>query len=93
MYFPYLFDKASELLALRAMAGELGKPQKIIPLIEPVRASGGLVRLFHGFKKSSDYAYVITNPHQLTLAEHGRIREQGPCCRDPGCERCGFRES
>ena len=35
MYFPYLFDKQSELLALRGLADSLGLPQKIVPLIVP----------------------------------------------------------
>jgi len=69
LYFPYLFDKQSELLAIRGMAGDFGSPQKIVPLVEPVSAVSGLKRLYTAFRESGDFAYIIANPHQLTLAD------------------------
>jgi hypothetical protein len=67
MYFPYLYSKSSELLAVRAFAGKLGSPQKIVPVIEPVTTADGLIRLHTALKASGDFAYVIENPHLLDL--------------------------
>lgn len=69
MYFPYLYDKQSELLALRSLAGGLGRPQKIIPLVEPVNTASGLARWHGVFKAAGDIAYVIENPSQQVLAD------------------------
>ena len=69
MYFPFLYDKQSELLALRALAGHLGTAQKIIPVIEPVNTVDGLVRWHKAFKDSGDVGYVIENPSQQVLAD------------------------
>lgn len=69
MYFPYLFDKRSELLVLRGLAGSLGTPQKIVPVIEPVTDASGLKRLHSEFERTGDFAYVIVNPNLLILGD------------------------
>jgi len=68
MYFPYLFGKQAELLAVRKLAGSLGNPQKIVPIIEPVNDGPGLRLLHAALAKSKDYSYVVRNPNQLDLA-------------------------
>jgi len=75
MYFPYLFDKQSELLALRELAGKLGSPQMIIPLVEPVTKVAGLRRFHAAFKQAGNFAYVVENPNLLDLAIPAALSE------------------
>ena len=97
MYFPYLFDKQSELLALRGLAGSLGSPQKIVPLIEPVSSIAGLSRLHAKFKESGDYAYVVENPGLLKLAIGAHLaawkRDARPLFADQDVFRPVYKES
>jgi hypothetical protein len=73
MYFPYLYDKQSELLALRRLAGNFGAPQKIVPVVEPINAARGLERLYDEFRSLGDVAYVVVNPHQQSLADFAAL--------------------
>ena len=65
MYFPYLFGKQSEFLALRAAAPVISKDKKVIPIVEPVqKASSNLIRFMQGMQKVNIPAVVIVNPTQ-----------------------------
>lgn len=65
MYFPYLFGKRSEFLALRAAAPGISKDQKVIPIVEPVqKASNNLLRFMQEMQKAKMPAIVIVNPTQ-----------------------------
>lgn len=68
MYFPYLYGKEGELRAVTAVAGKLGSPQLILPIVEPVRP---VTNLFHqmmrDFEHASDEMYLIVNPTLGTL--------------------------
>lgn len=73
MYFPYLFGKQSELLAVREMASAFGDPQKIVPVIEPVGPNG--INLLHrDFKKAGKYVYVVENPTRQAFETPAAVR-------------------
>lgn len=65
MYFPYLFGKQSEFLALRAAAPGISKDKKVIPIVEPVQKSdGNLLRFMQEMQKAGMPAVIIINPSQ-----------------------------
>ena len=69
MYFPYLFGKRGELIAIRGLAGPLGSPQKIWPVIEPVKTgASSLVITLKALKKVTAGIYLIVNPSQDEFA-------------------------
>lgn len=72
MYFPYLFGKQSELLALRAGAAVGFIPHYTIPVIEPVKADwSGLLRGLDAYASAGGRIIVVMNPSQDELAgEH-----------------------
>ncbi|QNE35440.1 sce7725 family protein [Leifsonia shinshuensis] len=70
MYFPYLHGKEGELKALKSVAALLGTPQRIFPILEPVRSIKALERaVFTDFATANAQLYVITNPSQGQLAD------------------------
>lgn len=68
MYFPYLYSRQAELNAISDIAGSLGSPQIIFPLIEPVEPAAKLISSLSGLTSQSSAAYVIVNPHQGKLS-------------------------
>lgn len=63
MYFPYLFGKAAELLALRGLSGTFGSPQRIWPIVEPVKyTTSTLVLTLKELAKNSYGIYLVVNP-------------------------------
>jgi hypothetical protein len=70
LYFPYLYGRRGECSALVDVANTLGSPQQVVPIIEPVVASGrDIQRALDALSASSSYAYVIANPHRHDLAD------------------------
>lgn len=65
MYFPYLFGRQFELLALRGVAKKLGEKKKITPIIEPVKSKpADLLRALKEIFDADSAAIVIANPLQ-----------------------------
>lgn len=72
MYFPYLYGRKAELLALRAMLSDHRPLSALVPVIEPVNAAtGDIVRFLQAFGEASQPAVVVVNPdkHQLSTLE------------------------
>ena len=65
MYFPYLFGKRGELIAIRELSGPHGRPQVIWPVVEPVKtATGSLVITLETLRVKSAGIYLVVNPSQ-----------------------------
>lgn len=68
MYFPYLYGRRSEFLALRAMIADHRSLGSLVPVIEPVNTKpDDLVRCLDVFGKAGATAALIINPdkHQF----------------------------
>ena len=65
LYFPYLYARQSELLALRSLRANYPIRDVLVPILEPVnRAAAPLARLLNEFGEADDNLIVVTNPHQ-----------------------------
>ena len=65
MYFPYLFGRRFELLALREISTEPGAKKNMVPIIEPVKKDpSDLLRCMEILGTTGMPAVVIANPHQ-----------------------------
>lgn len=65
MYFPYLYGRQYELLALRGVAKKIGIKNKVIPIIEPVKTkTSDIIKALKELLDAGSSAVVIVNPHQ-----------------------------
>ncbi len=65
MYFPYVFGRRSELLALREANEEYIAPGRVLPVIEPVlKRPNDLLRCMKVLGEAESTAVIIVNPHQ-----------------------------
>ena len=65
MYFPYLYARRSEFLALRSIITELNTLETIVPVFEPVKAdSGDLRRAMRALGEAEARTVIVTNPAQ-----------------------------
>ncbi len=65
MYFPYLYGRQYELLALRGVAKKIGIKNKVIPVIEPVKIkTSDIIKALKELLDEGSSAVVIVNPHQ-----------------------------
>ncbi len=65
MYFPYLYGRQFELLALRGVSKKIGAKNKLIPIIEPVKAKASdIIKALTELFDAGSSAVVIVNPHQ-----------------------------
>jgi hypothetical protein len=72
MYFPYLYGRRFELLALRDASNEFPLAGTIAPVIEPVSENpADLKRCLQALGAKRVRAVVISNPHQGEFREHG----------------------
>lgn len=62
MYFPYLRGRQFELLAIRELVEKGLLSKKIIPVIEPVKLTPGLVKTLVAFNKNDSKVAFIINP-------------------------------
>jgi hypothetical protein len=73
MYFPYLYGRGVELLALRDIADQLARWGNIIPVVEPVKADPrALGRCLLALQEKHARLYLITNPSHGDFASGGR---------------------
>lgn len=63
MYFPYLRGRQFELIAIRELIENKCLSGKIIPIIEPVRASSTLLRTIKQCQEANQPTAFIINPH------------------------------
>jgi hypothetical protein len=76
MYFPFLHGKEGELKALKGVAGLLGSPQRIFPIVEPVRPIKKLERdLLSEYEGAGAELYFVTNPTQGELADTTALQQ------------------
>lgn len=63
MYYPYLYGRQSELLAVRDVAHTLGDESEVRPVIEPVRVRSGSLRVTLEEAEKADFTtYTVVNP-------------------------------
>lgn len=65
MYSPYLYARASELLALRSLISEKTDLTGLLPILEPVTSdTSGIHRCMDAFGNDKKPLIVVTNPNQ-----------------------------
>jgi hypothetical protein len=70
MYFPYLYARGSELLALRAILDDHRSLTNLIPLVEGVLSdSKRLVRTIGAYGKKNQAAVILLNPDKHELSD------------------------
>lgn len=75
MYFPYLYGRRAELLALRDIAPQLPTWGTVTPVIEPVKLDAGdLKRCLDEVTSAGAEVFVIINPSQGDLQSEGNQR-------------------
>lgn len=68
MYFPYLYGRGSEILALRSILRDHRSLDKLVPVIEPVVADPArLIKCIEEFGKANRAAVVLLNPEKHEL--------------------------
>lgn len=69
MYFPFLYGRRAELLAIRAMLNDPRDRTALCPIIEPVKSDiGDLRRYLESCEKKNQPTLVVINPTQGELA-------------------------
>jgi hypothetical protein len=65
LYFPYLYARQSELLALRSLSSNYQLREVVIPILEPVNNNPARLRqAINDFGAADDNLIVVTNPYQ-----------------------------
>lgn len=75
MYFPFVYGRRSEFLALRGMLDDHRSLEALVPVVEPVkRNSSDLARCIKEFGKAGQTLAVILNPdkHELKSKEEAK---------------------
>lgn len=65
MYFPILRGRQFELLALRECINKKILSDRIIPIIEPVKASSTYTKTIDAFIEAKHPIAVVRNPFQI----------------------------
>jgi hypothetical protein len=68
MYSPFLYGRQQELLALEALATELARDGRIVPLIEAVKPPATLHSKLGLLRSAGASVYLVANPSQGDLA-------------------------
>lgn len=70
MYFPYMYGRGSEVLALRAILEDHRSLRDLVPVIEPVVSDAKrLVKCIEAYGKKDQAAVVFLNPDKYQLAD------------------------
>lgn len=70
MYFPFLYARGSELLALRAMLDDHRPLRNLVPVLEPVLADPKrLIKTIEVFERKKQSAVVLLNPDKHELRD------------------------
>lgn len=71
MYSPYLYARASELLALRSLIKNKVDLDGLLPIIEPVVAkNANIIRCMQQFAESNEKLVIVVNPAQIEFLEN-----------------------
>jgi hypothetical protein len=76
MYYPYLYGRQSELLALRDVASLVVPDGRVVPVIEPVKenASSLTITVKGSLETARQHVYLIENPVLGDFAKDHRAR-------------------
>jgi hypothetical protein len=78
MYFPYLYGRGSEILALRSILKDHRPLANLVPVIEPVVAdSGRLAKCIEEYGKKNQAAVVFLNPDKYELQTSSDVKAWG----------------
>lgn len=80
MYFPFLYAKKHELLALRNLLGGTRSLSKLVPILEPVNTNGSeIIRCVDAYGEAKSPLAVLINAtkHQLKKPENRAILMKG----------------
>lgn len=73
MYFPYLFGKQRELLAVRAVAQEFPGSQHVAPVVEPVKVDSATLRKTLEVCREQEFCvFLAMNPSLLDFSQLSR---------------------
>lgn len=75
MYFPYLYDRQAEKLALIDVAPHLGAEQKVFPLVDPFTDDSGLAAVIGAYKNTKARLYIVVNPNLGAFADPKREKK------------------
>jgi len=76
MYFPYVYGRASELLALRSMLSDSRPLDLMVPVVEPVRDDiSRLLKCVEEFEKKGLPLAVVFNPDKYELKDGDASKE------------------
>lgn len=79
MYFPYVFGRASELLAIRSSSKNYLSSGVVTPVIEPIVGKpAALIKSIEEMGERAQQAIVITNPSQGELKGGPAVSWSGP---------------
>lgn len=68
MYFPFLYGRRSEFLAVRAMLQDHRSLAELVPVIEPVKRNpSDLIRCLEAFGSADQALAIIVNPDKFEL--------------------------
>lgn len=74
MYFPYLYARQGECKSIEDLAGRLGSPQKVFPVLEPVvEDPRSLMHALDALAQFDEAAYVIINPSRWKLQQPAAV--------------------
>lgn len=76
MYFPYLRGRQNELIAIRELLSMSLLSEKVIPIIEPVKASPTLISTLNTFSTEERELIFIHNPKVGSIASDLRKKEE-----------------
>lgn len=75
MYFPFLYGRRSEFLALRAMLADHRSLESLVPVIEPVNLKpDDLLRCLDAYGKAKNRIAVIINPDKHQLNDRATVK-------------------
>ena len=74
MYFPYLYARQGECKSIEDLAGRLGSPQKVFPVLEPVvEDSRPFMHALDALAHFDEAAYVVVNPSRWKLQQPAAV--------------------
>jgi hypothetical protein len=75
MYFPYLYARQSELLALRAMVADARSPDRLVPILEPALSNtSGIKKSLELHGKAGRRVAVVWNPDKHELQTGAAVK-------------------
>lgn len=78
MYYPYLYGRQSELLALRDVASLVVPDGRVVPVIEPVKENAATlaITIKRNLEPARQHMYLVENPALGDFAKDSRARKR-----------------